>query len=215
MIHSIFLKRFGKRGALMQFVFLIFSLPLLYVLYKDFLDVLSNENIVNLKPEDFQKLMFEALQGKMFSHVGITVLLGAVKYVLYVGFIDLVSRKERGEVAPLSVLFKYFKTDYFGKTMLLMVVSNLVIFLASNVFSIFSIYFVILLYFIFPFLVFFKDFTIGQTLKLAYLLFSKKWPITLGVLIVYFLLLIISIVFTLGFGFILFSSIYCFNLCSV
>ena len=200
-------KKVWKEGAFMQFVFLIFSLPLLYILYKDFIDVLANENIVNMKPEDIQKLMVESLQGKMFSHVGITVLLGALQYVLYVGFIDIVSRKERGEIAPLSVLFKYFKKDYFGRTMLLMVVANLVIFLASNLFSIFSIYFVILLYFILPFLVFFKEFTIGQTLKLAYLLFSKKWPITLGVLVVYFILLFIGIVFTLGFGFILFSSV--------
>lgn len=194
-------KKVWSYGLIVQVVLLLISIPLTTLLYKPlFEELLEQFSSGNFDPQRIDALTIPNSLSSMFSFYGITLLLGAVKYLFYCGFYKIVRDVDEDREANIKDIFLYFKPAFFGKGMLLMIVACLISFFAAALCFLPLIYAFVPISFFIVFFAYNPDLSIGEHINLSFNLGTKKWGVSFIASILMFLIVAIGTVLTCGLG---------------
>jgi len=200
--HSIELfKKSWLYGFLMQLFVIIIMMPFILIFYVPFVfAVVAQSETGDFDPSTASGLLegFTLVYGLLFM-VGILVV-AAIQVALNAAFFRILRTLDAGGEVRISDLFYFMKGDYFGKILLLMLVTVLITIPASLAFYLPLIYVMVPLSFFAVIFAFNPEWSVGSIVSSSFRLGNKKWVLTFGLLVVSYILIMIGAVVTCGIG---------------
>ena len=154
----------------------------------------------NFDPERIDALSIPSSFSGLLSFYGISLLLGAVKYLFYCGFYKIVRDIDEDREANFKDVFLYFKPNYFGKGMLLMIIASLISFFAAAMCLFPLIYAFVPVSFFIVFFAFNPDLAISEHINLSFNLGHKKWGVSFVASLLMFIILLVGTLVSCGLG---------------
>ena len=194
-------KKVWTYGFLIQLLILAITIPVSLLLYSPLIqELVSQFSSGNFNPERIDALSIPSSFSGLLSFYGISLLLGAVKYLFYCGFYKIVRDIDENKEANFKDVFLYFKPNYFGKGMLLMIIASLISFFAAAMCLIPLIYAFVPVSFFIVFFAFNPDLAISEHINLSFYLGTKKWGVSFVASLLMFIILLFGTLISCGLG---------------
>ncbi len=188
-------------GLLLQLFVLIITSPFIIVLYIPFVaSIMAQSKSGHMDPDIFGSLF----AGFSIFYLVIFVLgiLAATVFqlALYAAFFRIVKAIDEGKEVKVSDLFYFLKGNYFGSVTVLMLSIILISIIAALLCYVPLIYAMIPLSFFTIVYAFNSEMSIGDVVKISFVLGTKKWLICFGLFVVSYLIVVFLTLLTCGIG---------------
>lgn len=201
-------KRTWVQGLLLILFNGLLMIPLVLMIYIPLLGMaLSQNGLENYSPDDFTSF-FEG-----YSIVYIIIILLAflvtiiITHALNLGFYKAVKRVDLGESFKISDFFFFIKYEYFGKILLLAIVSMLMSILGMLFFVLPFFYVLVPISFFSVVFALNTELSASDVIKASFKLGNKNWLQTILVMLIALIVFFILYVVTCGLGNLFFSCL--------
>ena len=178
-------KKSWLQGFLMQLFVIIIMLPIILVMYVPFIMmIISQSENGQVDPDAFSTFLAGFSVIYLIGFFIAIILLSAVSVALQAGLFRIFRELDAKREVKTADLFYFFKGKYFGKMILLMLVSTLIAIPAALLCYIPLIYAIVPLSFFTIFFAFNPDLSIGDIVSASFKLGTKKWLLSFGLLFV-------------------------------
>ncbi|MEZ4802014.1 MAG: hypothetical protein R2797_04515 [Gelidibacter sp.] len=178
-------KKSWLQGFLMQLFVIIIMLPVILVMYIPFIMmVISQSENGEVDPNVFSEFLAGFSVIYLFVFFVVIILLSSISVTLQAGLFRVLRDLDANRQVKTADLFYFFKGKYFGKMILLMLVSMLIAIPAALLCYVPLIYAMVPLSFFVIFFAFNPDLSIGDIVSASFKLGTKKWLIGFGLLFV-------------------------------
>lgn len=160
----------------------------------------------NSDPEALNLYMYDKGPIFMLLYYLVLFLVNIFNYLLYAGFYRIIKKIDYDESFLTSDFFYYFKKEYIGKAVVLIIVTSIISFVAIMLCVLPIFYVIVPIVYMTVFFSFKPDMSIGDIITLGFNLGNKKWGITFGLGLVSFVLVVILFFLTCGLGILFFSA---------
>ncbi|OBX23012.1 hypothetical protein LX77_03276 [Gelidibacter algens] len=194
-------KKSWLQGFLMQLFVVILMLPFIIILYVPlFMSLAAQSESGQVDPNAMNSFFagLSIVYILMFI-IGILVI-GAIQVSLNAAFFRILRNLDEGREVKTSDLFYFMKGEYFGKILLLMLVTILISIPAALLFYLPLIYVMVPLSFFAIVFAFNPEWSIGDIVSSSFRLGNNKWMLTFGLLVVCYIIMMILTVMTCGLG---------------
>lgn len=194
-------KKSWLQGFLMQLFVMILMLPFTIILYVPLIMTLVSQSASGQVDPNAVDGFFAGLSVVyiLLFIVGILVI-GAIQVCLNAAFFRILRTLDAGNEVRTSDLFYFMKGEYFGKVLLLMLVTVLISIPAALLFYLPFIYVMVPLSFFAVVFAFNPEWSIGDIVSSSFKLGTKKWLLTFGLLMVSYIMVMILAIVTCGLG---------------
>jgi hypothetical protein len=178
-------KKSWLQGFLMQLFIIIIMLPIILVMYVPFimLIIAQSEN-GEVDPNAFTEFFAGLSALYLVAFFIAIILLSTISVALQAGFFRILRDLDFNKPVKTADLFYFFKGTYFGKMLLLMLVSVVIAIPAALLCYIPLIYAMVPLSFFTLFFAFNPNLSVGDIVSASFKLGTKKWLIGFGLLFV-------------------------------
>ncbi|MBO3099577.1 hypothetical protein [Gelidibacter pelagius] len=194
-------KKSWLQGFLMQLFVIVLMLPFMIILYVPFiLAIINQSESGQFDPNSMDGFFagFSIVYIILFM-VGMLVI-AAIQMALNAAFFRVLRSLDEGREVKTSDLFYFMKAQYFGKIVLLMLVTILIAIPAALFFYIPFIYVLVPMSFFTIIFAFNPEWSIGDIVGSAFRLGNKKWLLTFGLFVVSYAAIMILTMVTCGLG---------------
>ncbi|MGM5469686.1 hypothetical protein ACS386_05365 [Flavobacteriaceae bacterium LMO-SS05] len=188
-------------GLLLQLFVLVITLPFFLVLYTPFvMSLMAQSKSGQMDPDIFGSLF--AGFSVFYLVIFVLGILAATVFqlALYAAFFRMLKAIDEGKEVKVSDLFYFLKGNYFGSVTVLMLSIILISLTAALLCYVPLIYAVIPLSFFTIVYAFNSEMSIGDIVKVSFILGTKKWLISFGLFIVSYLVVVVLTLLTCGIG---------------
>ncbi|WP_299395922.1 hypothetical protein [uncultured Gelidibacter sp.] len=194
-------KKSWLQGFLMQLFVMILMLPFILIFYVPFvMAIVAQSESGDFESNSVSSLLegFTIVYGLLFM-LGILVV-AAIQVALNAAFFRILRALDEGREVKTTDLLYFMKKEYFGKLLLLMLVTIVIAIPAALAFYLPLIYVMVPLAFFAVVFAFNPEWSIGNIVSSSFRLGNKKWVLTFGLLIVFYIIMMILTVVTCGIG---------------
>lgn len=194
-------KKTWVQGLLLQVFTIIVMLPLIIILYVPLIGmVIAQQDNGYADSEAFDNFFAGmSVLYILFVIVGVFVL-GAISITLQASFFRIMKRLDYNEQVTTSDFFFFVKGKYLSKAFVLMLISLLIAIPSALLCYLPLIYTIVPLSFFMVIFAFNSEFSVGEIVKASFRLGTKKWGITIGLLIVSYVCVMVLSMLTCGIG---------------
>lgn len=178
-------KKTWLHGFLLQLFTILIMLPLIIIFYVPFIGLIVAQQESGYSDNQAIGNFFAgmSLLYILVVIVGVFVL-GAVSVALNAGFYRIIKKFDYNEQVTTSDFFHFVKVKYLTKFLVLMLISMLIAIPSALLCYIPLLYVIVPISFFAIVMAFNPDLSVGEVVKVSFKLGTKKWGITLGLLIV-------------------------------
>lgn len=194
-------KKSWLQGFLMQLFLFLLILPFMIMVYVPLVFMIINQSESGqMDPNAMEGIFagFSIFYILLFI-VGVLVV-AALQMALNAAFYRLLRSLDEGREVKTSDLFYFMKAKYFGKIVLLMLVTLLIALPAALFFYLPLLYVMVPISFFSIIFAFHTDWSIGDIVSSGFRLGNKKWLITFGLFVVSYIAIMILSIATCGLG---------------
>lgn len=194
-------KKSWLQGFLMQLFVMILMMPFFLVIYVPLIvAMVAQSETGDFDPNNMNSLFagFSIVYGLIFM-VGLLVV-ASIQVAFNAAFFRMLRTLDSGGEVHTSDLFYFMKGDYFGKLLLLMLVTILIAVPAALAFYLPLIYVMVPLSFFAVIFAFNPQWSLASIVSSSFRLGNKKWGLTFGLLVVSYILMMLLTVVTCGLG---------------
>lgn len=194
-------KKSWLQGFLMQLFVMILMLPFMIILYVPFILMIINQSESGqIDPNAMDGFFagFSIFYILLFM-IGVLVI-AAIQMALNAAFFRILRSLDQGREVKTSDLFYFMKGQYFGKIVVLMLVTILIAIPAALFFYLPLIYAMVPMSFFTIIFAFNPEWSIGDIVGSAFRLGNKKWLLTFGLFVVSYAAIMILTMVTCGIG---------------
>lgn len=189
-------------GFLLQIFVMIITSPFIIIMYMPMFvaAMASVENGETFDPNSMDAFFAGMSVLYMIGFFVGILIIAVLSLALNAGLYKVIKKLDYNEEVKVGDLFYFFKGNYIGKLIVIMLVTMGVSIVTAILCYLPLIYAMVPLSFFMVIFAFNPDLSVGDIVKLSFMLGNKKWLITFGLLVVSYIVLLILTIVTCGLG---------------
>ncbi|WP_418510781.1 hypothetical protein [Corallibacter sp.] len=189
-------------GFLLQIFVMIITSPFIIIMYMPMFvaAMASVENGETFDPDSMDAFFAGMSVLYMIGFFVGILIIAVLSLALNAGLYKVIKKLDYNEEVKVGDLFYFFKGNYIGKLIVIMLVTMGISIVAAILCYLPLIYAMVPLSFFMVIFAFNPDLSVGDIVKLSFMLGNKKWLITFGLLVVSYIVLLILTIVTCGLG---------------
>lgn len=194
-------KKTWVQGLLLQLLSLLIMLPVIIIFFIPFIKLeITQLQRAYFDPELYN-VFFESMSLLYIIFLIIsTTILSTLSVALYIAFFKIMKKIDDQEQVVLKDFFYFFKSQYLGKILALILVIVITVIFSASLCYIPILYVIIPLSFMGIIYAFNEDLSVLDIVKVSFKLGNKKWLLTFGLLVVIYLCISLITILTCGIG---------------
>lgn len=201
-------KKSWLQGLLLQIFTIAVMLPIIVMFYIPFITAVIAEQEAGYGNTDAMENFMSGLSILFVVFIALAGLfLGTLTSALYAAYFRILKKIDYNENFEISDFFYFIKGKYLGKIFILTLIAIFIMVTAALLCFIPLLYFIVPLAYLAPIFAFNEDLNVSDIYRASFKLGTKKWLITLGLLVVIYLCVLALSLLTCGLGSIFLKSI--------
>ncbi|WP_418512804.1 hypothetical protein [Corallibacter sp.] len=189
-------------GFLLQIFVMLLTSPFIIIMYMPMFvaAMASIENGETFDPDSMDAFFAGMSVLYMIGFFVGILIIAVLSLALNAGLYKVFKKLDYNEEVKVRDLFYFFKGNYIGKLIVIMLITMGISIVAAILCYLPLIYAMVPLSFFMVIFAFNPDLSVGDIVKLSFMLGNKKWLITFGLLVVSYIVVFILTIVTCGLG---------------